>query len=220
VTCEFYDHCNPPRPDYHIGYLPRIHASAMEELGELGVESIHDIPDDFELSEIQRRAATCVQTGEPWFDRDGLAARLATLRYPVAYLDFETINPAIPRFSGMRPFDHICFQFSLHIQRDLGVALEHVEFLATDASDPRHEFISSLCAALGESGSVVVYSSFECKRPKSLQHGSLSSGNGSTRYRPDCSICCLSCGNTLIIRIRRFVFDQISSASTGAGDEL
>jgi hypothetical protein len=30
VTCEFYDHCNPPRPDDHIGYLPRIHASAME----------------------------------------------------------------------------------------------------------------------------------------------------------------------------------------------
>ena len=32
----------------------------------MGVESIHDIPDDFELSDIQRRAATCVQTGEPW----------------------------------------------------------------------------------------------------------------------------------------------------------
>ena len=33
----------------------------------MGVESIRDIPDDFELTEIQRRAATCVQTGEPWF---------------------------------------------------------------------------------------------------------------------------------------------------------
>ena len=41
----------------------------------MGVESIRDIPDDFELSDIQRRAATCVQTGEPWFDRGGLQAR-------------------------------------------------------------------------------------------------------------------------------------------------
>src|SRR5208282_5302457 len=40
VTCEFFDHCNIPRPDDHIGYLPRIHASAMEELEEMGVESI------------------------------------------------------------------------------------------------------------------------------------------------------------------------------------
>ena len=32
VTCEFYDRCNSPRPDNHIGYLPLIHASAVEEL--------------------------------------------------------------------------------------------------------------------------------------------------------------------------------------------
>ncbi len=120
------------------------------------------------MSEIQRRAARCVQTGEPWFDRDGLAAKLATLRYPIAFLDFETRNPAIPRFSGMHPFDHICFQFSLHMQSDPGAALEHVEFLATDAKDPRHEFIKSLCAALGENGSIVVYSSFESQRLSDL----------------------------------------------------
>ena len=168
VTCEFFDRCNPPRPNDHIGYLPRIHASAMEELGEMGIDSIRDIPDEFELSEIQRRAATCVQTDEPWFNRDGLAAKLATLRYPIAYLDFETRNAAIPRFSGMRPFDHICFQFSLHTQSDLGAEPEHYEFLATDASDPRHDFITSLCAALGESGSIVVYSLFESQRLSDL----------------------------------------------------
>jgi predicted RecB family nuclease len=168
VTCEFFDHCNPPRPNDHIGFLPRLHASAEEELEEMGVESIRDIPDDFELSEIQRRAATCVQTGEPWFDRDGLAAKLATLRYPIAYLDFETRNPAIPRFSAMRPFDHVCFQFSLHTQSEPGAEPEHYEFLATDGSDPRREFISSLLATLGESGSIVVYSSFESQRLSEL----------------------------------------------------
>ena len=75
VTCEFFEQCNRPRPDDHIGYLPRIHASAMEELEELGVQSIHDVPDDFELTEIQRRAATSVQNGKPWFSdelRDGV----------------------------------------------------------------------------------------------------------------------------------------------------
>lgn len=30
VTCEFYAQCNLPRPDDHIGYLPRIQASAVE----------------------------------------------------------------------------------------------------------------------------------------------------------------------------------------------
>src|ERR1017187_7813656 len=55
ITCEFYDRCNPPRPDDHIGYIPRIHASAVDELLEMGIESIRDIPDDFPLNERQRR---------------------------------------------------------------------------------------------------------------------------------------------------------------------
>jgi hypothetical protein len=43
-----------------------------------------------------------------------------------------------------------------------------LEFLATDASDSRREFISSLCDALGDCGSMVVYSSFESQRLSDL----------------------------------------------------
>jgi len=67
VTCEFFDRCNPPRPHDHVGFLPRIHARAIEELEGMGVESIRDIPADFSLTEIQRRAAACVKSGNPWY---------------------------------------------------------------------------------------------------------------------------------------------------------
>jgi hypothetical protein len=163
VMCEFFDRCHPPRPNDHIGFLPRIHASAVEELEEMGVESIRDVPDDFELTEPQRRATTCVQTGQPWFSPE-LRNVLDGLTYPLYFADFETVNRAVAPFAGMRPYDHLPFQWSVHVQRVPGAEPEHVEFLATDASDPRREFISSLCAALGESGSIVVYSSFESLR--------------------------------------------------------
>ena len=164
VTCEFFDRCNPPLPDDHIGYLPRLHASAEAELEEMGVESIRDVPDDFELTEIQRRAATCVQTGEPWFDTEALKSELGALKYPLFFVDFESVNPCVPCFAGMRPYDQLCFQYSIHLLREPGAEPEHHEFLATDASDPRRDFITSLCAALGESGSIAVYSSFESQR--------------------------------------------------------
>jgi predicted RecB family nuclease len=167
VTCEFFDRCNPPRPDDHIGFLPRLHASAAEELEELGVESISDIPDDFPLSERQRIACTSIQTGEPWFSEE-LGKELESLKYPLYFMDFESVNPAIPRFSGMRPFDQLTFQWSLHVQREPGYEPEHHEFLATDGGDPRREFISSLCGALGESGSIVVYAAFESQRLSEL----------------------------------------------------
>src|ERR1039458_6032835 len=66
VTCEFFDRCNSPLPDHHIGYLPRLHASAAEELEEMGVESILDIPADFPLSERQRRGGTTGGMGGAW----------------------------------------------------------------------------------------------------------------------------------------------------------
>jgi len=132
VTCEFYERCNPPCPDDHVGYLPRIQASAVEQLAEVGIESIRAIPDDFPLNERQRRAATCVQTGKPWFSPE-LSEELSGLKYPIYFMDFETVNRAIPRFAGMRPYDLLPFQRSLHVLREPNREPEHYEFLATNA---------------------------------------------------------------------------------------
>jgi hypothetical protein len=133
----------------------------------MGVESIFEIPDDFPLSERQRRACTAVQTGDPWFSAE-LGKELERLQHPLYFMDFESVNPAIPRFSGMRPFDQLPFQWSLHVQREPRAESEHHEFLATDSSDPRREFISSLCTALGDRGSIVVYAAFESQRLSEL----------------------------------------------------
>jgi predicted RecB family nuclease len=167
ITCEFFDRCNRPLPIDHIGYLPRLHASAAEELKDMGVESILEIPDDFALSERQRIACTSVQTGQAWFSAE-LGKELETLRYPLYFTDFESVNPAVPRFAGMRPFDQLPFQWSLHVQREPAAEPEHYEFLANDDADPRREFITSLFGALGESGSIVVYAPFESQRLSEL----------------------------------------------------
>jgi len=164
VVCEFFSHCNPPKPENYIGYLPGISANAMEQLEEMGVESIGDIPADFELSDSQRRVCTAMQTGQPWFSTE-LKTEFKSLKYPLYLMDFETISPAIPRFHGMHPYDYLPFQWSVHVQREQAATPEHFEFLATDTGDPRRAFISSLCQALGESGSIVVYNQqFESQR--------------------------------------------------------
>jgi hypothetical protein len=130
----------------------------------MGVESVHDIPADFELSEIQRRACDTMQTGQPWFSAD-LRGEFESLQYPLWFMDFETVNPAIPRFRGMHPYDHLPFQWSVHVQTRPGAAPEHFEFLAMDGGDPRPTFIASLCEALGDHGNIVVYNEqFESQR--------------------------------------------------------
>ena len=135
VTCEFFDRCNPPLPNDHIGYLPRLHASAAEELEEMGVESIPTYPMTFRsVSGSGLRAPAC-RRDEPWFSAE-LGKELESLKYPLYFMDFESVNPAIPRFSGMRPFDQLPFQWSVHVQRQPDAEPEHYEFLATDSERP------------------------------------------------------------------------------------
>ena len=164
ITCEFFDHCNPPLPEDHVLRLPRIHASTVAKLVALGVQSIHDIPENYPLTGRLRHACTSVQMGKPWFSPE-LKDELEGLKYPLYFADCETVSPAIPRFAGMRPYDLIPFQWSVHLQRQPGAAPEHFEFLATDKSDPRRAFVLALCDALGDCGSIVVYhQQFESQR--------------------------------------------------------
>jgi predicted RecB family nuclease len=164
VTCEFLGHCNPPLPDDHILKLPRIHSAEVARLVALGIRSIHEIPENYPLTGRLRRACNSVQMGTPWFGPE-LKNELETLKYPLYFADFETVSPAIPRFARMRPYDHISFQWSVHVQGQPGAAPEHLEFLAIDKGDPRRAFISALCNALGDRGSIVVYhQQFESQR--------------------------------------------------------
>jgi hypothetical protein len=100
--------CNPPIPDDHILKLPRIHASTVAKLAALGVQSIHEIPENYPLAGRLRRACTSVQTGKPWYSRE-LNDGLGTLKYPLFFVDLETVSPCLPRFtyplSGIQPSD-------------------------------------------------------------------------------------------------------------------
>jgi hypothetical protein len=169
--CEFYDLCNKAVPDDYVGNLPGIRRQRVQQLSAMGVTKMRDIPADFPLSSRQWRACQCVTTNKPYFG-PRLRRELAQLKYPVFFMDFETFNPALPRFAKMRPFDHIPFQWSVHVQQKPDAPLEHHEFLSDDGRDPRREFVESLLKVLEdgrERGSIVVYNrSFEAGRMADL----------------------------------------------------
>jgi len=166
--CEFFQHCNPDPPKTHISFLPRLSDKKRQNLIDVGVNLIEQIPDDFPLTEIQARVCTAVKTGHPWTSK-ALAKELSRLKYPLCFMDFESLYPAIPRYAGMWPYSHIPFQWSVHQRLERDAAVEHFEFLADDHRDPRREFTGSLCAALGKRGRIVVYNAtFESQRLQNL----------------------------------------------------
>ena len=78
------------------------------------------------------------------------------------FLDFETINPAVPIYDGSKPYQQLVFQYSLHIQETPTSELKHREYLADPKKDPRIGFIEQLINDCGTIGDVLVYNvSFE-----------------------------------------------------------
>ena len=198
--CEFFDLCNKSLPVDHVSNLPGISAKKLEELASRGIDSIKRIPKDFPLTEKQRRAWECARTGKPWFGK-GLKEALAELSYPLYFMDFETLGVALPRYAGMSPYDQIPFQWSVHVQRKPGAELEHFEFLADDANDPRPEFVKTLCPVMGKKGSVLAYNSgFESGCLENWRNGFRNSRMKSETSKTGCGICCRSCAPMSITR--------------------
>lgn len=165
--CPFYGHCHLDEPAHHISQLPRAREELLDALLAAGIDDIASIPPGFPgLNPLQRRVRDAVVSGQPYLDPT-LQQWLQQLHRPLHFLDFETFNPALPLFRGTRPYQVIPFQWSLHTL-DADGALRHREFLHDDTSDPRPAFAESLLAALGETGPIVVYSSFEASRIREL----------------------------------------------------
>ncbi len=152
--CPFWNHCTKDKSPRWVFYLPG--SSKLRKIWiEEEIETIDEIPDHIQLSEIQQHVKANVEWISPL-----LRARLQSVRYPVHHLDFETFMPAIPVFPYTRPYRPIPFQWSNHIEYEDGTVV-HEHFLCVDGRDPREELAQKLLASLGERGSVCVYSEYE-----------------------------------------------------------
>ena len=157
--CEFWDHCTKDMPEFWIYDISGIGQEKLDELADMGIQAIRDIPETFPLSQIQDRIRASV-SNRLEFISDQLEAELNDLVYPVHFLDFETIGVAIPRYAGTRPYQTIPFQWSGHILYENG-NLDHREYLCNEDKDPREEFTQTMLDALGTKGSIVIYTSYE-----------------------------------------------------------
>jgi hypothetical protein len=95
--------------------------------------------------------------GSTFFDKEGAAADLAQYLLPAYFLDFESVQFAVPKWRGTRPYQQITFQFSVHRVSELR-QLTHDSFLDLSGDNPSEPFAKALSEACGETGPVFVYS--------------------------------------------------------------
>lgn len=154
--CRFSGHCWATIPPLSVHYIPRISAKKLVLLKEMQILEQHQIPDDFDLSPTQKKWISVARSGLPALDRPAVKRALSGLTYPLIFLDFESVNLAVPPFDGLWPFAQMPFQASVRILEEHG-AERHEEFLGDGKTDPRPSLARFLAEKIPPTGTVVAY---------------------------------------------------------------
>jgi hypothetical protein len=154
-ACDYIPYCWQHVAAYSIYNIFK--GDKLAALLAKGILDVADIPDGFDVTPRQSIEIDAYKQSRVHANRDAISRFLGRLVYPLYFLDYETINPAVPLFDGTRPYQKVPFQFSLHVQQVKGGSVTHIDFLHTSAGDPRPLFVEKLINSCGDRGSVVVY---------------------------------------------------------------
>ena len=161
--CQLEDICWSFLPDKDSVFILYRAGKLRYELLERGIINLSDIPRE-ELNEKQARQVRSHGSGDAYIDQAAIGEFIGKISFPVYFLDFETIGPAIPVYDDSHPYQEVPFQYSLDVIKEKGAPLVHYEYLAPGDVDPRPEVLRLLKEQLGGSGSIIAYSAnFEQK---------------------------------------------------------
>ena len=139
------------------------------------------------IGSIQNMQIEAALTGKEFINPAGIRKFLEKITYPIYFLDFETMQDAVPQFDGAKVYAQITFQYSLHIKErsdeireshndgrtlrmKVGKQPIHKEYLApSDGKDPRRALAEHLCEDIPKDVCVLAYNKmFECSRIREL----------------------------------------------------
>jgi hypothetical protein len=152
-----YFSLHPDLTSDSIYQLTRLTTAQIKELTALGIERLTDIPDDFPLGSQQHAQVLAARAGQAIIHHDKIAHSLEGLQYPLYLLDYETFASAIPLWDGVRPYQQLPFQYSLHVIEAPGAEPGHREYLARGTDYPVEDLLAHLQSNLGPGGNVIVW---------------------------------------------------------------
>jgi hypothetical protein len=168
-SCSFFaSECLGAGLAHTVLELPSLHHTKLKRLSAEGIIDLSLVPADLKLNDRQERAKCAALSGNTVVD-PGLSTALAAVEWPCHYLDFETVATVLPLYSGHGCHRQVPTQFSIHHRDSIDAEPRHSEYLADATKDCERELAEALIEALGQRGSIIVYTTFEQTRIKALR---------------------------------------------------
>ena len=165
-SCPFMERCWPKDRD-HIMRLYNIGPKKGCTFLATGVNRISDLAADQKLNVTQQRQIRAMKAGRIVVE-PGLKKALEAFDGRLGFLDFETIQRAVPVWPGMAPWEQAPAQFSYHQANGDG-KYKHVEYLAEGPQDCRPALARVMIEATKDAQKVATYSPFEKTKIRGLQ---------------------------------------------------
>jgi len=155
--CGYKKYCWQNVPAYSV--FNAFKADKADDVYEKFGMDVANVPQELYAKQLHKGDIEAFLANEEIINVPKLKEFVNKLKYPLYFLDYESIQPAIPMFDNSRPYQQIPFQFSLHVLRTPGGELEHYEYIHNNQhTDPRPELIKHLIEYCEDNdGSVVVY---------------------------------------------------------------
>lgn len=154
--CPFTAYCESlaPQTEFPLTLLPNAGRTIPGLVAE-GFRDLKDVPEGRLGSAAQEKVRRAHVSGKAEFD-PAVKKLMREFEYPRAYLDFETMNFAVPIWKGTRPYQQIAFQWSLHVETQRG-RWQHHEHLDLSGDFPAELLLRKLLAALPDNGPIFAY---------------------------------------------------------------
>lgn len=156
--CPYYDDCfHEIAQDHDTSVLYLMQCAQKYDLYADGIHDMNDIePERLEGTRMQYAQLMAARNNGFYMDAFALSSWVKeNIKYPLSYLDFEWETFVFPPYDGMKPYDVLVFQYSLHIEKEKGAKLQHEEFIGE--GDCRIQFIEHLLKHIPKSGTILVY---------------------------------------------------------------
>lgn len=169
--CAFWNYCTRALPNPSVFDLYKMNFDKKLGLYRRGLYSYEALVNCNEIKNEKQKRQIDYYLNEKctFLNKPKIRDFLSNLSFPLYFLDFETMQPAIPVFQGTKPYQQIPFQYSLHYYESDNSELMHKEFLAESGADPRRQLAEKLCNDIPMDVCVTAYNkAFECARIKEL----------------------------------------------------
>ena len=159
--CEYFAYCgkNIPSPspfdvydlDFPVKCQYYNNGVAFEDISKLNLK----------LKEAAKRQIEYYdRPDDTYIDKAAVQSFLDSIKVPLYSLDFETYQAVVPEYPGMKTYEQVPFQYSVHKLPSLDADMADIEeahFLDLTGGDPRRAIAESLVKHIPYGASVIAY---------------------------------------------------------------